>query len=456
MNAKMGGFSSTVWLVVLSASLFAQTPAPAPGGAQTPQGGTQARPTFRVRVDLVRTDVVPRDEKGNFVSTLTKNDFEVYEDGVKQDLTSMVMSYGGRVTNVLAPPPAMAAEGLILPPVRQVNDVSGRVFIFFVDDLHLNFHSTGRVRDIFKKISKTLLHDGDMFGIVSTGTSSISVQLTYDKKRLDEAIEKMTGGGMRPEDIINAPASEEGPTEVRWRAHVAFSTAIELLQNLEKMRDRRKALVYVSDGYDFNPFQDSRLGFMDPSSPFLQNNMLRDVHSVDQSNGVTLPGPHDASSLAQKQGAVFAEADLARELGEITRQANRSNVTMYTIDPRGLTTANSDIDQPVDPQQWAQYLRNSQDSLRVLAEETGGIAVVNMNDFDGALKRIDADSSDYYILGYYSKNPDASQRRRKIEVKVNRPGRNISVASRKEYVLQPEMVDTPQEALPVVPTAPRQ
>jgi hypothetical protein len=92
----------------------------------------------------------------------------------------------------------------------------------------------------------------------------------------------------------------------------------------------------------------------------------------------------------------------------------------------------------------------------VLAEETGGIAVVNMNDFDGALKRIDADSSDYYILGYYSKNPDASQRRRKIEVKVNRPGRNISVASRKEYVLQPEMVDTPQEALPVVPTAPRQ
>src|SRR5258708_5594725 len=125
MNPKIGGFSSTVWLVVLSASLFAQTPAP--GGAQTPQGESQARPTFRVRVDLVRTDVVPRDEKGNFVPNLTKTDFEVYEDGVRQDLTSMVLSYGGRVTNVLAPPPALAAEGLILPPVRQVNDVSGRV-----------------------------------------------------------------------------------------------------------------------------------------------------------------------------------------------------------------------------------------------------------------------------------------------------------------------------------------
>jgi VWFA-related protein len=338
-----------------------------------------------------------------------------------------------------------------------VNDVSGRVFIFFVDDLHLAFHSSGRVRELFKKISKTLLHDGDMFGIVSTGTSSISVQLTYDKRRLDEAIQKMTGSELRPEEIVNGESSDEGPSEVRWRAHVAFSTAMELLQNLEKLRDRRKALVYVSDGYDLNPFEDARLGLMDPSSPFLQNRLLRDVNAADRQDGVELPGPNSAGALALKQGGVFAEADLARELGEITRQANRSNVTLYTIDPRGLTTANSDIDQPVDPQQWAQYLRNSQDSLRVLAEETGGIAVVNMNDFDGALKRIDADSSDYYILGYYSKNPDVTHRRRKIEVRVNRPGSNISVASRKEYVLQPEMVTgSGPEALPVVPVRPRE
>ena len=67
-----------------------------------------------------------------------------------------------------------------------------------------------------------------------------------------------------------------------------------------------------------------------------------------------------------------------------------------------------DIDEQVDPQQWNDFVRKSQDSLRVLAEETGGIAVVNQNDFDKALKRIDAETSDYYVLGYYSKNPDAS------------------------------------------------
>ncbi len=57
-------------------------------------------------------------------------------------------------------------------------------------------------------------------------------------------------------------------------------------------------------------------------------------------------------------------------------------------------------------------MRETQDSLRVLAEETGGIAVVNQNDFDKALKRIDNETSDYYVLGYYSKNPDPLKRTR--------------------------------------------
>ena len=122
-----------------------------------------------------------RDEKGNFVPDLKKDEFEVYEDGVKQDISSMTVVTGGRVTNVLAPPPPPPPEGIILPPARPTNDVSGRIFLFFVDDLHLQFHNTGRVRELFKKISKELVHDGDMFGIVSSGPSSIAIDMTYDK-----------------------------------------------------------------------------------------------------------------------------------------------------------------------------------------------------------------------------------------------------------------------------------
>ena len=61
--------------------------------------------------------------------------------------------------------------------------------------------------------------------------------------------------------------------------------------------------------------------------------------------------------------------------------------------------AGQDLDEEVPIKDWNQYVRETQNSLRVLAEETGGIAVVNQNDFDKALKRIDAETSDYYVLG---------------------------------------------------------
>jgi VWFA-related protein len=142
----------------------------------------------------------------------------------------------------------------------------------------------------------------------------------------------------------------------------------------------------------------------------------------------------------------FSDAELTSMLAELTREANRSNVTMYTIDPRGLVGPLSDLDQEVEPQQWQAFVRKSQDSLRVLADDTGGIAVVNQNDFDKALKRIDADSSDYYVLGYYSNNPDPTQRRRKIDVRVTRP--NVNVQSRKEYVLKSVRVPPPSASAP--------
>ena len=105
------------------------------------------------------------------------------------------------------------------------------------------------------------------------------------------------------------------------------------------------------------------------------------------------------------------------------------------MDPRGLVGPLSDLDDNVDPQQWSEFIRKSQDSLRVLAEETGGVAVVNQNDFGKALKRIDAETSDYYVLGFYSKNPDPLRKNRRLEVKVKRP--NAQLVFRKEYSIKP-------------------
>jgi VWFA-related protein len=436
MALKMNGFwprSASIALLAFGAvAVSAQQTPPKPAAS----GSQQEKPTFRVQVDLVTNDIVVRDEKGNFVPDLKKDEFEIYEDGVKQDITSMTVVTGGKVNNLLAPPPPPPPEGIILPPTRPRNDVSGRIFLFFVDDLHLQFHNTGRVRELFTRISKELVHEGDMFGIVSSGPSSIAVDMTYDRNRLTEAIKKIAGNELKPTDIINGPTGGDGPSEVKYRAHVAFSTVNDVLKNLEAVHNRRKALIYVSDGYDFNPFQDSRLGLMDPNSPFAQNEFRK---ADNMRGGNTTDG--DQYTQAMKQNEQFADADLARELGELTRTANRANVTMYTIDPRGLVGM-GDIDEQVDPQQWNDFVHKSQDSLRVIAEETGGIAVVNQNDFSKALKRIDAETSDYYVLGYYSKNPDTSKRRRNIEVRVTRTGQKWQVWSRKEYVLKPTPVAT--------------
>jgi len=392
--------------------------APAPPPAQTPTSASQ-RPTFAVQVNLVTTDVIARDGNGQFLSDLDKKEFEVYEDGVLQEVSSLVLVHGGRVFNRQLPPPPPTPEGIILPPSAPTNDAAGRIFLLFVDDLHLDFRNTARIRELFKQISKTLIHDGDMFGIVSTGPSSLAIDLTYDKKRLDEAIKKISGSGLKPSDIIQGPDGAEGPTEVRYRAHVAFSTAYDILQNLERVQNRRKAVIYVSNGYDFNPFAGARSG----EDPFF----LSRQDPMGQSQRT------DSVNDPTRQGQQFADADLARELAELTRTANRANATVYTIDPRGLV-GGPDLDEQVDPTQWNDYVRKSQDSLRVIADLTGGIAVVNQNDFGKALKRIDAETSDYYVLGYYSSNPDPTKRTRKIEVKVKRDG--VDVWSRTSYSMK--------------------
>jgi VWFA-related protein len=420
---------------LLSGTIAAQTPSapqpapetqkPAPA-QQPPQPPAKSDQIIRTRVDLVTTDVIVRDNNGQFVADLKKEDFEVFEDEVKQDVVSFTLSHGGRIFNVAAPVTPVAEEGIILPPPRPTNDAAGRIFLIFVDDLHLDFRNTPRIRDLFKKVSKELIHEGDMFGIVSTGPSSLSIDMTYDRRRLEEAIKKISGSGLAPKDILDVPEGQQGPPEVRYRAHVAFSTAYEIMGKLQQVHNRRKAFIYVSNGYDFNPFATTRA----------KNEAERFGRTSNSDGNDDGSGNNDDSNpfLRDRQGSQFSFADLASELSELTRAANRANVSIYTIDPRGLVGM-PDLDEKIDMVEWQDYVRTSQDSLRVLAEQTGGLAVVNQNDFDKALKRIDNETSDYYVIGYYSSNPDPTKRRRRIEIKLKRP--NLSARYRPEYTLKP-------------------
>jgi VWFA-related protein len=424
--SRWGLYVPAIALALSFAAVQAQQPAPAkptqaaPAAQKSePQPQQQPKPgePFTVRADLVTTDVVVRDNSGQFVADLKKEDFEILEDGVPQTLVSFSLTHGGRSYNIAAPPPAPVAEGIILPPTRPTNDAAGRIFLIFVDDLHLDFRNTGRIRDLFKKIASELIHEGDMFGILSTGPSSLSIDLTYDRRRLDEAIKKISGAGLAPKDILDVPEGQQGPPEVRHRAHVAFSTAADMMRQLEQVHNRRKAFIYVSNGYDLDPFQKTRAKNYAERYGQLRSN-------VDNSDGSNSNQGVDPNDPTNRVGNQWAFADLVSELAELTRSANRANTTIYTIDPRGLV-GGPDLDEKIDMVEYQDYVRNTQDSLRVLADLTGGLAVVNQNDFRKALQRIDQETSDYYVVGYYSNNPDPTKKRRKVEVKVTRAGANV-------------------------------
>ena len=157
------------------------------------------------------------------------------------------------------------------------------------------------------------------------------------------------------------------------------------------MRGRRKAILFVSEGIDY------------------------DIYDIIAANGSN----HQSASMV---------LDATRDA---IGAATRSNVAIYGIDPRGLTDLGDesieigsfpdDTSLGVGQGSLQNELRLSQDSLRTLSEETGGFAVVNQNDFTTAFERIVEDNSSYYVLAYYP--PDARPgRTHKIDVRVTRPG----------------------------------
>lgn len=380
----------------------AQTQAPSPG----PIGGQLAsqQPIFRSGVTLVTTDVIVRDENGVFMSDLVPEDFIVEEEGIEQEVASLVRVDGGRVFDVLVETAVPAQEGIILPRVRKVDDTAGRIFVLFIDDLHMAAQLTPKVRQLMETIAENLVHEGDLFGIIATGTSNLSIDLTYDRNMLYAAMEKITGSGFNPRDMIQMQ-QRRSLSELRWRAHVAYKTAFETLKNLERINNRRKVFIYISAGYDFNPFGEQ--------------------YGLDVAQRYINEYDEQPFNDVERQGAVFADSELHSEIAELARAANRSNTTFHTLDPRGLM-AGADIEYNLPTKEWNSHVFRTQTSLRSLAELTGGIAIVNRNNFVAGLREIDAETSDYYIVGFNTNRPEAGEARtRSLRIDVRREGAQV-------------------------------
>jgi VWFA-related protein len=391
-----------------------------------------SQPTFRSGVTIVSTDVIPRDSGGRFISDLTRENFTVLEDGAPQTIASFALVHGGRTFTSLEPSaPQGVPEGIVLPQSRRpVADVAGRVVLIIVDDLHIDVEYTPHVRRLIETLSTNLLHDGDMVAMVSSGPSALEIPLTYDRKLVAAAASKIRGAGIPVADLFQMLETSQGPGDIRTRAQVAFYTAYNMMSELEKVVNKRKAVIYISAGYDFDPFAESRKG-----RDRIQGGRFAEASRflIDEENPYfQLP-------------RITADGDLYRYMRELTLAANRANATLYTVDPQGLAGV-VDAGKYLDQSEWRTFIQKSQSSLRFLAEETGGFAVVNDNDFASAFKRIDAETSDYYVIGFYSSNPDPSKRVRQIEVKVDRP--NVNVIARTAYSLKTPGTPPPPPPVP--------
>src|SRR5215813_12501557 len=189
---------------------------------------------------------------------------------------------------------------------------------------------------------------------------------------------------------------------------------------LGSIREGRKSIIYVSEG--------------------LQAMLPPQMRSADASMG-KLGNPQAFNPFAgendprEQTAQTFATADLYSQLKDVFIAATRNNTAIYTVDPRGLATNEFDIDENVGPQQDQSMLQASTDSLRSIAEETDGRAIVGRNDLAKGLQQAMQDSTAYYLIGYTSSGAptDGKFHQIKVQLSASAKRRGLQIRARRGY-----------------------
>lgn len=360
--------------------------------------------TFRVEVNYVEIDATVVDGEGNPVRDLTREDFTIVEDGRPQTLTVF-----SRVElPIERPDPPLFRASVVEPDVRtNRREFDGRVFVLVLDDLHTSITRTPRVRAAAAAFIERYLGANDVAAVVMTGGGRGGQEFTSSRPLLLRTVHGFSGRKLPSAAVEGLRQRASGlppiggdrrvtPDEAE-RAHYArnmLTTMKNVADYLSSVSGRRKSVILFSEGIAY-----------------------------------------DISNPVQNRFA----SDLTDALRAAVASGTRGNVTFYTVDPRGLAGFEDLIDMPGPPPDepgagmnlLLDETRISQDSLRVLAEETGGVAVVNRNDYRDAFERIIRENSSYYVLGYYSDNTRRDGRFRQVQVQVRRPG--VTVRARKGY-----------------------
>ncbi|MGE3843210.1 MAG: VWA domain-containing protein [Vicinamibacterales bacterium] len=392
----------------------AQPSAP-PSGAQE-QGSAEQQPVFRAGINFVRVDAIVTDRQGRPVSDLKAADFEIQEDGKAQSIeTFKLVEVSG---NPAAPGDARAIRtDYDEESEAQRDDV--RIFVFLLDDYHVRRGAGLTVREPLIKFIQNQLGPMDLIAVAYPLTPVSAIRLTRDHDSIIRTISQFEGrkGDYRPRNEFEERYSMY-PVEIveRVRNQVSLSALEGISVRLGGLREGRKAVILVSEGYsNYVPPQ-----LRDPIAdmPGL-GNPNRNRPMIAENN------------LSEERYQFTSNMDLDAELRDVFAAANRANVSVYALDPRGLAPFEYDIDQNIGQRTDRGMLNSTMDTLRSLADQTDGRAIVNRNDLEVGLRQVVRDSSAYYLLGYNSTQAPTDGKFHEIKVRVKRSG--LDVRARKGY-----------------------
>lgn len=243
----------------------------------------------------------------------------------------------------------IAACGTAASPQSSPPSAAARTpvtWLIFIDDLHLDFRNTGRLRDMLKTIVRELVQDGDQVAVASSGPSSLAVDATTDRERVALEIKKATGNALKYEDILQP----YGSAEVLYRVSISVTRAQLFLTKASLAEPALKAMLYISNGSGF--------------------------HAV--------PDPAQPAKVGRMR--VPTRSEIAEQLAQLTATATQTGVRIFAIDHPRTTALDDPFAQPGDPG-WEAHLFARQALLRSISGNTAGFAIID-GDFVAQLRRV--------------------------------------------------------------------
>ena len=232
------------------------------------------------------------------------------------------------------------------------------------------------------------------------------------------------GSGATVQEIIEMPQGGDGLSELNHKVQVAFSTAYDLLDQLEAVTNQRKAFIYVSSGYTLNPLKESRLKAEQQKYADMNGKCVVGPERSEQ-HGVNNQSTDGQSTRTMPPGARrwSSRRPTVRQLAELIRAANRANVAFYPVDPRGLMAGpdSASLNVQIPYADWRDFVTMTTSTLRSLAEKPAASPPSNERS-EKWMQQLDNATSDYYMLLYQSTNPDPFHLSRKIECALKQPG----------------------------------